>query len=154
MGFFKKLVDILFGTQKEYAVKDLGIFHSKVCDWWQNEHYSWWSTIQLPLYSTETVIWIEGDAQAPLSQHILDLQVLLKNWESVMAKVENLLPTESRLAHKEEIYTSWQNRFYPEAIESSVKYNNSWKITFTTDDLDYSFSIIWKNNTVRDLTLY
>jgi len=36
MGFFKKLVDILFGTQKEYAVKDLGIFHSKVCDWWQN----------------------------------------------------------------------------------------------------------------------
>ena len=80
MGFFKKLVDILFGTQKEYAVKDLGIFHSKVCDWWQNEHYNWWST--------------------------------------------------------------------------SVKYNNSWKITFTTDDLDYSFSIIWKNNTVRDLTLY
>ena len=70
MGFFKKLVDILFGTQKEYAVKDLGIFHSKVCDWWQNEHYNWWSTIQLPLYSTETVIWIEGDAQAPLSQHI------------------------------------------------------------------------------------
>ena len=62
MGFFKKLVDILFGTQKEYAVKDLGIFHSKVCDWWQNEHYNWWSTIQLPLYSTETVIWIEGDA--------------------------------------------------------------------------------------------
>ncbi len=60
MGFFKKLVDILFGTQKEYAVKDLGIFHSKVCDWWQNEHYNWWSTIQLPLYSTETVIWIEG----------------------------------------------------------------------------------------------
>lgn len=55
----------MFGTQKEYAVKDLGIFHSKVCDWWQNEHYNWWSTIQLPLYSTETVIWIEGDAQAP-----------------------------------------------------------------------------------------
>ena len=80
MEFFKKIVNILFGTQKEYAVKDLGIFHSKVCDW-------------------------------------------------------------------------WQNRFYPEAIESSVKYNNSWKITFTTDDLDYSFSIIWENNTVRDLTL-
>ena len=91
MEFFKKLVNILFGIQKEYAVKDLGIFHSKVCDWWQNEHYNWWSTIQLPLYSTETVIWIEGNAQAPLSQHIFDLQVLLRNWESVIAKVENFL---------------------------------------------------------------
>lgn len=34
MGSFKKLVNILLGTKKEYAVKDLGIFHSKVCDWW------------------------------------------------------------------------------------------------------------------------
>ncbi len=78
-GIFQKTGRYFVWNTKEYAVKDLGIFHSKVCDWWQNEHYNWWSTIQLPLYSTETVIWIEGDAQAPLSQHIWDLQVLLKN---------------------------------------------------------------------------
>ena len=48
----------------------------------------------------------------------------------------------------------WQNRFYPEEIKASVKYNDSWEITFTTDDLDYCFSFIWKNNTVRDLALY
>lgn len=154
MGSFKKLVNILLGTKKEYAVKDLGIFHSKVCDWWQNEHYAWWSTVQLPSYSAETVIWLEGDASAPLSQQLLDLQALLENWKSVIARVESLLPNESRLVHKEEAYISWQNRFYPEEIKASVKYNDSWEITFTTDDLDYCFSFIWKNNTVRDLTLY
>ena len=154
MGSFKKLVNILLGTKKEYVVKDLGIFHSKVCDWWQNEHYTWWSTVQLPSYSAETVIWIEGDASAPLSQQLLDLQALLEDWKSVIARVESLLPNESRLAHKEEAYISWQNRFYPEEIKASVKYNDSWEITFTTDDLDYCFSFIWKNNTVRDLALY
>ena len=41
MGFFKKLVDILYGTQKEYAVKDLGIFHSKLCYCCYNYHYNW-----------------------------------------------------------------------------------------------------------------
>ena len=95
MGSFKKLVNILLGTKKEYAVKDLGIFHSKVCDWWQNEHYAWWSTVQLPSYSAETVIWLEGDASAPLSQQLLDLQALLENWKSVIARVESLLPNES-----------------------------------------------------------
>ena len=57
MGSFKKLVNILLGTKKEYVVKDLGIFHSKVCDWWQNEHYTWWSfisssTVTLPASSS------------------------------------------------------------------------------------------------------
>lgn len=154
MGFFKTLATILLGTRKEYVVKDLGIFTSKVCDWWQNEHYAWWSEVRLPLYSAKTVIWVEGDASAPFPQQLSDLQALLGNWESVIARVGHLLPNESRLAHKEEIYASWQNKFYPEEIKLSVKHKNGWEITFTTNDLDYCFSFIWTNNTVQDLTLY
>ena len=41
----------------------------------------------------------------------------------------------------------------PEEIKLSEKYNNSWEITFTTYDLDYSFSFIWKNNTIQYLIL-
>lgn len=154
MGFFKRLATILFGTRKEYAVKGLGIFACKVCDWWQDEHYNWWTEVRLPLYSAETVIWVEGDASAPFPQQLSDLQALLRDWESVVARVGNLLPNESRLAHKEEVYASWQNKFHPEEIKPSVKYTNGWEISFTTDDLDYCFSFIWANGTVRDLTLY
>lgn len=154
MGFFKTLTTILLGTRKEYVVKDLGIFTSKVCNWWQYEQNAWWSEVRLPLYSAETVIWMEGDASAPFPKQLLDLQALLSNWKSVIAQVGNQLPYESRLAQKEEVYASWQNRFHPEGIKSSVKYNDGWEITFTTDDYDYCFSFIWTNSTVRDLTLY
>ena len=100
MGSFKKLVNILLGTKKEYVVKDLGIFHSKVCDWWQNEHYTWWSTVQLPSYSAETVIWLEGDASAPLSQQLLDLQALLEDWKSVIARVYYLMKADWHIKKK------------------------------------------------------
>ena len=113
------------------------------------------------------MIWLEGDASAPLSQQLLDLQALLENWKSVIARVESLLPNEERkyfhlvcaneLAHMEMICAivyQLTKGLSPEEIKASVKYNDSWEITFTTDDLDYCFSFIWKNNTVRDLTLY
>lgn len=144
MNHIKKLAIALLGRKREYAIKGLGVFHSKVCDWWPNERCGWWCTLQLPSYSAETVIWLDGDTSAPLPRQILDLQVLLENWKSVNERVGSRLPDESRLAHKEEIYASWQNRFYPEEIKLSEKYNNSWEITFTTYDLDYSFSFIWK----------
>ena len=60
-GFFKTLVTILLGTRKEYKVEDLGIFSGKVCDWWQNDHYNWFTTLQLPSYSAETVIAMAGN---------------------------------------------------------------------------------------------
>lgn len=153
MGFFKTLVNNILGTRKEYAVKDLGIFTCKVCEWWQNEHSAWWSAVQLPLYSKETTIWLEGNALAPSPQQLSDLQTMLKNWKSVILRIESILPNESRLAHKEEIYTSWQDKFYPEDI--SAMDNNSWEITFVRDDLDNYFSFIWnsKNNTISDFTL-
>lgn len=153
MGFFKTLVNNILGTRKEYAVKDLGIFTCKVCEWWQNEQSVWWSAVQLPLYSKETTICLEGNALAPSPQQLSDLQTMLKNWKSVILRIESILPNESRLAHKEEIYTSWQDKFYPEDI--SAMDNNSWEITFVRDDLDNYFSFIWnsKNNIMSDFTL-
>ena len=53
-GFFKTLVTILLGTRKEYKVEDLGIFSSKVCDWWQNDQ------LQL-VYHPSTAILFSGN---------------------------------------------------------------------------------------------
>ena len=83
MNHIKKLAIALLGRKREYAIKGLGVFHSKVCDWWPNERCGWWCTLQLPSYSAETVIWLDGDTSAPLPRQILDLQVLLENWKSV-----------------------------------------------------------------------
>ena len=102
-GFFKTLVTILLGTRKEYKVEDLGIFSSKVCDWWQNDHYNWFTTLQLPSYSAETVIAMDGDASSPSPQQLLELRALLKNWASITARLDSILPNESRLVHKKEI---------------------------------------------------
>lgn len=154
MGFFKTLATILLGTRKEYAVKDLGIFTCKVYDKWQKEYYMWWSPVRLPSYSAETAIVIKGGALAPLPQQLSDLQALLNNWKSVVARLDGLLLNESRLAHKEEIYASWQNKFYPEAIEPVKEDTEGWEITFVREDADDYFSFLWKNNTVRDLTLH
>lgn len=151
-GFFKTLVTILLGTRKEYKVEDLGIFSSKVCDWWQNDHYNWFTTLQLPSYSAETVIAMDGDASSPSPQQLLELRALLKNWASITARLDSILPNESRLVHKEEIYASWQDHFYPEAINPSDKDNDGWEITFVREDMDDCFSFIWKNSTVRNLT--
>lgn len=153
MKSIKKLANALFGTRKEYEVKGLGVFHSKVCSWWPDGQYPWWLTVRLPSYPAETAIWLDGDISAPLPRQVSGLQALLENWESVVARVGSLLPNESRLAHKEELYASWQDRFYPEAIEPSTKYGDGWEITFTTENLDCSFCFVWKNNAVRDLSL-
>lgn len=151
-GFFKTLVTILLGTKKEYTVENIGVFSSKVCDWWQNDHYNWFTILQLPSYSAETVITMEGDASEPSPQQLLELRALLKNWASITARLDNILPNESRLVHKEEIYASWQDHFYPEAIDPSTKDNDGWEITFVREDMDDCFSFIWKNNAVRNLT--
>lgn len=91
-GFFKTLVTILLGTRKEYTVEDIGVFSGKVCDWWQNDHYNWFTTLQLPSYSAETVIAMDGDASAPSPQQLLELRALLKNWASITARLDSILP--------------------------------------------------------------
>ncbi|CAK7005950.1 hypothetical protein ACGE0T_07610 [Parabacteroides sp. APC149_11_2_Y6] len=154
MGIFKMLINELLGTKKEYEVKDLGIFTCKVCNWYQDKHYTWSGIVQLPFYSKETILLMEGDASAPLPQQVLELQTILQNWKSVITKLDSMLPNESRLAHKEEIYASWQDTFYPDAVNPAIPYTDGWEITFVrTDDLKDYFGFIWKNNAVRDLTL-
>ena len=120
MGIFKTLVNDLLGTENEYEVKGMGIFTCKVCNWWQDKHYTWSGTVRLPSYPEETTILLEGDVSAPLAQQLLELQTLLQNWKSMVARLDSMLPNESRLAHKEEIYASWQDTFYPEAINPAI----------------------------------
>lgn len=154
MGIFKTLINDLLGTRKEYEAKGLGIFSCKVCSWWPDKTYTWTGTVQLPDYSEETVILMEGDASAPLPQQLSELQALLQNWKPMIARLDRMLSTESRLAHKEEIYASWQDTFYPDAITPAIPYSDGWEITFDRKgDLKDYFSFTWKNNTLRDLEL-
>lgn len=53
---FKTLVNELFGTKKEYQVKDLCVFICKVCDWWLDKLYFWTGIVRLPFYAEETMI--------------------------------------------------------------------------------------------------
>ena len=74
MKVFKTLMNELFGTKREYKVEGLGIFTCKVCDWWRDKCYLWSGAVQLPFYSVETLVLIEGDASAPFSRQLLELQ--------------------------------------------------------------------------------
>ena len=65
MKVFKTLINELFGTKREYKVEGLGIFTCKVCDWWRDKCCLWSGAVQLPFYSVETLVLIEGDASAP-----------------------------------------------------------------------------------------
>lgn len=57
MGIFKTIFNELFGSKKTYEVKDLGIFTSKVCDWWLDKEYSWGTAVRLPPYSRIPLSW-------------------------------------------------------------------------------------------------
>lgn len=154
MGILKTLLNELIGTNKEYEVKGLGIFTCKVCSWWQDEHYTWGGKVRLPFYSEDTFIMLEGDASGPSSQQLSELWKLFQNWESIISDLESKLLLESKLAHKEEIYASWQETFYPDSINPDVQYNDGWEIAFERkDDLKDYFYFIWRNNTIQDLTL-
>ena len=154
MGIFKTIFNELFGSKKTYEVKDLGIFTSKVCDWWLDKEYSWGTAVRLPPYSKDTFVLVEGDASAPPPQQLADLRKLLQDWESIITRLDNMLPRESRLAHKDEIYASWHDTFYPEGITPSLEDGGGWEIGFVrTDDLKDHFYFIWNRNTVQDLTL-
>ena len=105
-------------------------------------------------YSKDTFVLVEGDASAPSPQQLADLRKLLQDWESIITRLDNMLPRESRLAHKEEIYASWHDTFYPEGITPSLEDGGGWEIGFVrTDDLKDHFYFIWNRNTVQDLTL-
>ena len=154
MGIFKTIVNDLVGTEKEYEVKDIGTFTCKVCNWWLDKYYTWSAIVQLPTYQDDTAILLEGDASAPSMKQMLELHVLMQSWNSMLERLDSMLHNESRLAHKEEIYASWQDTFYPETINPAIPDSDGWEITFVRKDglKDY-FGFIWKNNSARELTL-
>lgn len=154
MGILKMIINSLIGTNKEFEVKGLGIFTCKVCNWWQDESYTWSSTVKLPIYSKETVILLNGDVSGPSQQQVSELWKLLQNWELLISQLDSMLPQESRSVHKDEIYASWQDTFYPESIVPDVPEDNGWEISFERqDELKDYFCFIWRSNTVQDLTL-
>ena len=116
MKVFKTLINELFGTKREYKVEGLGIFTCKVCDWWRDKCCLWSGAVQLPFYSVETLVLIEGDASAPFSRQLLELQVLLQNWVPMAEQLDSMLSSKSQQKHKEKIYGSWQDDFYPYTI--------------------------------------
>lgn len=101
MKVFKTLINELFGTKREYKVEGLGIFTCKVCDWWRDKCCLWSGAVQLPFYSVETLVLIEGDASAPFSRQLLELQVLLQNWVPMAEQLDSMLSSKSQQKHKE-----------------------------------------------------
>lgn len=49
----------------------------------------WCSAIAF--YSVETLVLIEGDASAPFSRQLLELQVLLQNWVPMAEQLDSML---------------------------------------------------------------
>lgn len=149
---FKTLINELFGTKREYKAEGLGLFTCKVCDWWQDKCYLWSGTVQLPFYSVETLVLIEGDISAPFPKQLLELQGLLQNWAPMLEQSDSILSSKSRQKHKEKIYASWQDEFYPYTIVPAVLYSGSWEIVFYRNSgVNYNFTVFWKDNTVQDL---
>ena len=141
MKVFKTLINELFGTKREYKVEGLGIFTCKVCDWWRDKCYLWSGAVQLPFYSVETLVLIEGDASAPFSRQLLELQVLLQNWVPMAEQLDSML-------------SSWQDEFYPYTIVPAVLYSDSWEIVFYRNSgVNYNFTVFWKENKIQDLHL-
>lgn len=151
---FKILVNDLLGTKREFKAKDLGIFTCNVCDWWQDKHYTWSGTVQLPFYSVETIILIEGDISAPFLPKLTELQVLLQNWLPMTEQVDSILSSKIQRTHKEKIYASWQDKFLPYTIVPAVRHTDSWEIVFYKNSgINYNFSVFWKDNTIQDVSL-
>lgn len=150
---FKTLINELLGTRKEYQAKDLCVFTCKICDWWLDKQYLWNGIVRLPFYAEETIILVEGDASAPFPEQLSEIQVLLRNWQSMAIQLDNMMSVKSREARKEKIYASWEDQFYPYTI--TVPYSgDGWEIIFyRKSGVNYSFTVVWKNNTVQKLLL-
>ena len=56
---------------------------------------------------------------------VTELQVLLQNWVPMAEQLDSMLSSKSQQKHKEKIYGSWQNDFYPYTIVPAVLYSDS-----------------------------
>ena len=94
------------------------------------------------------------DRRGRFSRQLLELQVLLQNWVPMAEQLDSMLSSKSQQKHKEKIYGSWQNDFYPYTIVPAVLYSDSWEIVFYRNSgVNYNFTVFWKDNRVQDLRL-
>ena len=80
--------------------------------------------------------------------------MLLQNWVPMAEQLDSMLSSKSQQKHKEKIYGSWQDDFYPYTIVPAVLYSDSWEIVFYRNSgVNYNFTVFWKDNRVQDLRL-
>lgn len=90
------------------------------------------------------------DASAPFSRQLLELQVLLQNWVPMAEQLDSMLSSKSQQKHKEKIYGSWQDDFYPYTIVPAVLYSDSWEIVFYRNSgVNYNFTVFGKTTEYR-----
>ena len=149
----KRLANNLFGKRKTYDAKELGIFHSKVWNCWKNESYYWFTSMKLPVYREETFLCINGDSDAPFQPQIFCLREVLNNWEEIRSQISRIIPKHVRYIKNKEVFIYWKECFYPESVDVFGAGTNGVKITFSTYDLNHSFSFVWRDGHVRDFVL-
>lgn len=153
MEFMKRLANNLFGRHKTYDAKELGIFHSKVWNCWRNESYYWFAFMKFPIYQEETFVCINGDSNAPSQTQIACLREVLDNWEEIRSQISRIMPKHVRYIKNKEVFIYWKERFYPESVDVFGTDTNRVKITFSTYDLNHSFSFVWRDGYIYDFIL-
>ena len=153
MEFIKRLANNIFGKRKIYVVKDLGTFNCKVLNCLKNKNYHWFASLQLPSYSEETFVCVDGDENSPYVQQTDFLKTILKNWKDMLEQIDRVLPKHVRNIKNRKIFIYWKKNFYPESISMQTTSGNEVEITFTTYDLEHSFCFVLKDGYVRNLTL-
>ena len=82
------------------------------------------------------------------------LQAIIGITGAIAEQLDSMLSSKSQQKHKEKIYGSWQNDFYPYTIVPAVLYSDSWEIVFYRNSgVNYNFTVFWKDNRVQDLRL-
>ena len=63
------------------------------------------------------------------------------------------ITSDVRYIKNKEVFIYWKECFYPESVDVFGAGTNGVKITFSTYDLNHSFSFVWRDGHVRDFVL-
>lgn len=96
---------------------------------------------------------INGDSDAPFQPQIFCLREVLNNWEEIRSQISRIIPKHVRYIKNKEVFIYWKECFYPESVDVFGAGTNGVKITFSTYDLNHSFSFVWRDGHVRDFVL-
>lgn len=151
MSFIKRLVNNLFGSRKEYKAEGLGTFSSKIFDYWKNDCYYWLLELQLQSYQENSTFCIKGDANSPFQIQISGLHRFMENWETMLSQIDSSIHERIQFIKGKSVFSTWKKHFYLESVWASETDNNEFEVTFTTYDLEHSFSFIWRDGYIKDL---